>query len=127
MANGSLKAHFDAEQKIELLEFNTSSHEEYLPRNQVVSAARPLHEWNKEWKIVNTPPEGKQSPEMNKKSKAKAMKSPPQPPPEIDLPQSKVKSSMGITDAVFQFLEVQFPSHLIDSSDGFSLPKSWAT
>jgi hypothetical protein len=42
---------------------------------------------------------------MNKK-KAKAMKSPPHPPPEIDIPASKVKPSMGITHSVFRFLEV---------------------
>ena len=105
IASGTLKAHFDADQKIELLEFITSSHEEYLPRTKVIDAARPIHEWNKEWLKVNAPADGKQSPEMNKK-KQKPMKSPPQPPPEIDLPQSKVKPSMGITPSVFRFLEV---------------------
>lgn len=104
IASGTLKAHFDANQKIELLEFITNSHEEYLPRNKFIEAARPVHEWTKEWKQVNMT-DGKSSPEMNKK-KQKPMKSPPQPPPEIDLPQSKVKSSMGITHSVFQFLEV---------------------
>ncbi|PBP23747.1 Topoisomerase II-associated protein PAT1 [Diplocarpon rosae] len=104
VANGTLKAHFDVEQKIELLEFITSNHEEYIPRNQVLNAARPMHEWGKEWHKVNSPLDGKQSPEMNKK-KAKTMKSPPQPPPEFDIPESKVKSSMGITPAVFRYLE----------------------
>jgi hypothetical protein len=106
IASGTLKAYFDGEQKIELLEFVTSSHEEYIPRTRILDAARPLHEWQKEWHKVNSPAEGKQSPEMNKK-KAKAMKSPPQPPPEIDLPASKVKPSMGITPSVFRFLEVR--------------------
>jgi len=101
--------HFDAEQKIELLDFVTNNHEEYLPRNRVIEAARPVHEWAKEWQKVNAPPEGKQSPEMNKK-KAKAMKSPPQPPPEIDIPQTKVNPKMGITPAVFRFLEVSCSS-----------------
>ncbi|KAF4612541.1 hypothetical protein G7Y89_g15591 [Cudoniella acicularis] len=105
VANGTLRAHFDADQKIELLEFVTSSHEEYIPRTKIIEAARPLHEWGKEWHKVNAPPEGKNSPEMNKK-KAKALKSPPQPPPEIDLPTSKVKPSMGITPSVFRFLEL---------------------
>ncbi|KUJ13152.1 uncharacterized protein LY89DRAFT_699108 [Mollisia scopiformis] len=104
VASGTLKAHFDADQKIELLEFVTSSHEEYIPRAQVLDAARPLHEWSKEWRKVNAPPDGKQSPEINKK-KAKPMKSPPQPPPEIDLPESLV-SKMGITPLVFRFLEI---------------------
>jgi hypothetical protein len=82
----------------------TSSHEEYLPLTKVIDAARPLHEWGKEWQKVNALQDGKQSPEMNKK-KAKPLKSPPQPPPEIDLPRSKIKPNMGITPSVFQFLE----------------------
>lgn len=105
VANGTLRAHFDADQKIELLEFVTNDHEEYLPLSKVIAAARPSHEWGKEWKNLNSPPDGKQSPEMNKK-KAKAFKSPAQPPPEIDLPESKVKRSMGITPSVFRFFEV---------------------
>jgi hypothetical protein len=63
-----------------------------------------LHEWGKEWQKLNAIPEGKQSPEMNKK-KAKPMKSPSHAPPEIDLPRSKVKPNMGITPSVSQFLE----------------------
>ncbi|KAI0996058.1 hypothetical protein K3495_g12124 [Podosphaera aphanis] len=114
VANGILKVHFDSEQKIELLEFITSSHEEYLPRTQVVEAARPLHIWGKEWHKVNSVSDGKQSPEMSKKKtspemskkKTKVMKSPSQPPPDIDLPASKVKASMGITHSVFRFLEL---------------------
>ena len=114
IANGTLKAHFDAEQKIELFEFSTSSHDEYLPRSKFIDAARPFHDWSKEWKSLNALPDGKQSPEMNKK-KAKAMKSPQQPPPEIDLPLSKVKQSMGITPSVFRFLEVYSFTHCIPS------------
>jgi hypothetical protein len=105
IASGTLRAHFDENQKIELLEFATSSHEEYIPRTRIIEAARPLHEWGKDWKNLNVPPDGKQSPEMNKK-KAKMMKSPPQPPPDIILPASKVKPSMGVTPAVFRVLEV---------------------
>lgn len=74
----------------------------------VIEAARPLHDWGKEWKNLNALQDGKQSPEMNKK-KAKAVKSPAQPPPEIAIPQSKVKPSMGITPSLFQFLEVCNP------------------
>lgn len=55
---------------------------------------------------MNNPADGKASPEMNKK-KSKVTKSPAQAPPEFDLPQSKVKHSMGITHSVFRFLEVQ--------------------
>ena len=105
VANGVLRAQFDANQKIELLEFVTGNHQEYLPRRTVLDAARPLHEWQKEWHKANAPPDGKQSPEMSKK-KARPMKSPPSAPPEIDIPDTKVKGAMGITPSVFRFLEV---------------------
>lgn len=105
VAHGTLRAQFDANQKIELLEFVTSGHEEFVSRTRVVEAARPLHEWLKEWHKANPPVDGKQSPEMSKK-KARPMKSPPTAPPEIDIPESKVKLNMGITPSVFRFLEV---------------------
>ncbi|POS83496.1 hypothetical protein EPUL_005153 [Erysiphe pulchra] len=108
VASGSMKVHFDGFQKIELLEFNTSSHEEYLPRSQVIEAARPLHIWGKEWHKINSSPESKTSPDLNKK-KLKLMKSPAQPPPDIELPASKMKPSMGITQSVFRFLEASIP------------------
>jgi hypothetical protein len=106
VANGKLKAQFDANQMIELLEFETNNHEEYLPRTKVVDAARPLHEWQKDWQKINAPADGKQSPEINKKGKARPLKSPPSQPPDIDIPDSKVKLNMGITPSVFRFLEV---------------------
>jgi hypothetical protein len=106
VASGTLRAQFDANQKIELLEFVTSHHEEYVPRVKVVEANRPLHEWTKEWQKANQPPDGKQSPEISKK-KSRPMKSPPTAPPDINIPESKVKLNMGITPAVFQFLEVR--------------------
>ena len=105
MSNGTLRAQFDANQKIELLEFVTSNHEEYVPRTRMVEAARPLHEWQKDWHKANAPPDGKQSPEMSKK-KARPNKSPSTAPPDIDIPESKVKGTMGITPSVFRFLEV---------------------
>ena len=113
MAHGTLRTQFDANQKIELLEFNTNSYEEYVPRTQVIDAARPLQEWAKEWHKANASVDGKQSPKMSKK-KARLMKSPPIAPPEIDIPESKVKLNMGITPSVFRFLEVSttMRSHL---------------
>ena len=105
MANGTLRAQFDHEQKFELFEFQTHSHDEYISRDLVIQAARPAHNWVKEWKNLNQQ-DNKQSPEMSKKGKAKPMKSPPNAPPDIDLPQSTIKTGMGITEAVYQFLEV---------------------
>jgi hypothetical protein len=106
VSTGILRAQFDADQKIELFEFLTQSHEEYISRRLVIQAAKPAHNWVKEWHKVNTP-DSKQSPEMSKKGKAKLMKSPQTQPPDLDLPQSVVKQSMGITEAVHQFLEVR--------------------
>ena len=106
VARGNLKVTFDQNQKIELMDFETTSNEEYLPRNQILEAARPLHEWQKEWRQVNAAADGRQSPEISKKGKAKPLKSPPNPPPEIDIPESKVKANMGITPKLFRFLEV---------------------
>jgi hypothetical protein len=88
-----------------------------------------LHEWQKEWEKANAPPDGKQSPEMSKK-KNRPMKSPPTRPPEIDIPDSKVKLNMGITPAVFRFLEVSSPRSGVLSvkfvTDGpHSSQKSW--
>lgn len=105
VANGTLRAHFDGEQKLELLEFVTSSHEEYVPRSMALEAARPFHNWTKDWKNMNTGPDGKPSPEMNKK-KQKMMKSPQNAPPDFDLPGTKLKANFGITPAVFRYLEV---------------------
>jgi hypothetical protein len=95
------------EQKLDLLEFLTRSHEEYISRKLVIEAAKPAHNWVKEWHKVNAQPDSKQSPEMSKKGKARPMKSPPNPPPDLDLPQSVVKQNIGVTEAVFQFLEVR--------------------
>lgn len=102
-----MRAQFDAEQKIELFEFITTGHDEYISRKKVIEAAKPAHNWVKEWHKVNSQ-DNKQSPEMSKKGKARPMKSPQVAPPEalVDIPESSVKKGMGITESVFQFLEV---------------------
>ncbi|RYP22845.1 hypothetical protein DL765_001441 [Monosporascus sp. GIB2] len=105
VAKGSLRAQFDHEQKIELLEFHTESHDEYVSRKMVIERALPAHQWVKDWNKVNSQ-DSKLSPEISKKGKTKMMKSPPHPPPDLDLPDSAVKNKMGITEAVFQFLEI---------------------
>jgi hypothetical protein len=106
VANGTLRLTFDVEQKIDLFEFITSSHEEYVARKKVIEAAKPAHMWMKEWHKVNTS-DSKQSPEMSKKGKSKVMKSPQTQPPEVlqELPDSAVNSK-GVTSAVHQFLEI---------------------
>lgn len=105
VATGSMRVQFDAEQRIEVFEFATISHEEYIARKQVIDAAKPAHMWMKDWHKVNSQ-DGK-SPEMSKKSKSKQLKSPQTQPPEVlvDLPDSAVNSK-GVTQAVHQFLEI---------------------
>lgn len=105
VATGTLRAQFDADQKFELFEFITTGHEEFISRRLVIQAAKPAHNWVKEWHRVNNQ-DNKQSPEMSKKSKARQMKSPQTAPPDLDLPHSVVTQSVGITEAVHQFLEV---------------------
>ncbi|KAJ2977745.1 hypothetical protein NUW58_g7717 [Xylaria curta] len=105
VATGHLKAQFDSEQRLDMLEFITQGHEEYVSRKMVINAARPTHTWAKEWKKVNGQ-DANVSPEMSKKGKAKQMKSPPNPPPDFVIPHSAVKGNMGITEPVFQFLEI---------------------
>lgn len=102
---GKLRAQFDAEQKLALLEFTTTSHDEFISRKMAIDAAKPNHNWIKDWHRLNSS-DAKQSPEMSKKGKAKQMKSPMTAPPDISLPDSAVKSNMGITEHVFQYLEL---------------------
>lgn len=104
-----MRAQFDETAKLDVLEFSTTGHEEFVPLRNVISAAKPSHEWVKDWHKVNA--QGTlASPEMSKKSKAKQMKSPQSAPPDalVDLPGSAVKRGFGIPEAVFQFLEVGF-------------------
>lgn len=107
VAVGALRVQFDADQRMELFEFLTTQHEEYISRKQVIDAAKPAHMWMKEWHRANSQ-DGKPSPEMSKKTKAKQLKSPQTQPPEVlvDLPDSAVNSK-GVTEAVHQFLEVR--------------------
>lgn len=102
---GKLRAQFDAEQKLALLEFTTTSHDEFISRKMAIDAAKPNHNWIKDWHRLNSS-DSKQSPEMSKKGKQKQMKSPMLAPPDISLPDSAVKSNMGITEHVFQYLEL---------------------
>ena len=85
----------------------TQSHEEYISRDVVIHAARPVHNWIKEWRQLNQQ-DGTHSPEMSNKKKSKPYRCPPNPPPDFDLPQPSVKLGMGITHAVHQFLEVRY-------------------
>lgn len=106
VAHGVLRVQFDSEQKFELFEFLIQGYEEYISRRLVIQAARPAHNWVKEWHSLNQQ-DTKQSPEMSKKSKPRPVKAPAGPPPDLELPHSSVRRGMGIPEAVYQFLEVR--------------------
>lgn len=107
MASGTLRAHFDGEQKIELLEFQQNHYEEFLPRSLVLQGAKPTHTWIKDWKQANN--DAKASPEMSKKSKQRQFKSPQSVPPDLELPDALVNKN-GLSAAVQNFLEVSTDS-----------------
>lgn len=106
VSSGFIRVEFDGEQKFELFEFVCDGHEEFIPRKMVIQAAQPGHKWIKEWRSMNLS-DSKQSPEMSKKGKLKQMKSPQSVPPDLEIPHSTIKESVGITEAVNQFLEVR--------------------
>ncbi|KAJ5759520.1 Transcriptional activator ptaB [Penicillium odoratum] len=80
---GHLRAHFDANNKIVMLDVTVTSHNEYIPRSQLLEAM-----------------EQKQSPKLAKSAAKRAQKQAP-----INLPESMVTSN-GLPTTVIQFLEV---------------------
>jgi hypothetical protein len=105
-----------------------SGFEEFISRSTVILAAKPAHNWVKDWYSLNNA-DGKQSPEMSKKGKGKQMKSPQNPPPDFDFPQSSVSPKVGVTAAVHQFLEVRrmFAHPTIRILTQHRLLRSWDT
>lgn len=120
ITNGRLQAIFDPNQKLSMFEFTTTAQEEFVSRQMVIQSAIPNHQWVKDWHKLNFG-DAKQSPEMSKKGKAKQFKSPPQPPPEIDLPHSAITQNMGVPQSVFQYLEMVEVMNLLNPLMGFSL------
>lgn len=108
--HGSLRVQFDGEQKLSLFEFNITNHDEFLAHTSVLEAAKPSHEWGKQWKSLNEPPGGTKSPEMSKKAKPKTTKSPPGPPPDIALSETVI-TRQGVPKGVSHFLEVSYTRH----------------
>lgn len=95
VTKGSLKAHFDQQGKIDVLDLQVSEHAEYLPRSKLQTASES--------------PEQKPSPNMTKNANRRAAQNSKRPmPPETPsnpLPPSKI-NTWGTTDQVMSFLEV---------------------
>ncbi|KAL4879154.1 LIM-domain binding protein-domain-containing protein [Aspergillus karnatakaensis] len=87
-STGTLRAHFDFQNKIEMLDIVVMNHTEYLPRSQL--QALELDQ--------------KQSPKVTKNMGKRAQQKQPQ-QPAITLPESMVTSN-GVPTAVMSFLEV---------------------
>lgn len=101
--HGNFRASFNVEQKFDLFEFNITSHDEFLAHARVIEAAKPSHEWVKQWRSLNEV--STKSPEMSKKPKTKTMKSPPVAPPDIAL-SATIITRQGVPKDVSPFLEV---------------------
>ncbi|KAL3474983.1 LIM-domain binding protein-domain-containing protein [Aspergillus californicus] len=87
-ATGTLRAHFDFQNKIEMLDIVIMNHTEYLPRSQL--------------QVLETP-DLKQSPKVTKNTGKRAQKQAQQ--PAFTLPESMVTSN-GVPTPVMSFLEV---------------------
>lgn len=88
---GSLRALFDRQGKIDLLDVVTNSHQEYIPRNLIHIPESP--------DLTQSP---KITKSMSKKQRAQAQA---QVQPQVTMPDSKL-TDYGVTAAVLSFLEV---------------------
>lgn len=91
--SGTLRAQFDQNSKIDVLDFGTMTHMEYVSRACIKHLSSP-----------HSSPEGK-SPGQHKNAKQKAQRVQPQ----VKVPESQV-NPWGVTDAVMRFLEVSCTS-----------------
>ncbi|KAE8353488.1 LIM-domain binding protein-domain-containing protein [Aspergillus coremiiformis] len=92
--NGKLRAQFDMNNKIEILDIDVSSYTEYLPRSQL----HPLE-------ITDQKQSPKVSKNMGKRKQAQQAQPQPQPQLYFALPESMVTPN-GVPTAVMSFLEV---------------------
>ena len=89
--NGTLVAHFDVNNKIEILDIVVLNHTEYLPRHQLQALEQSEQQ--------------KQSPKVSKNMSKRAQQKQPS-SPTITLPESMVTNN-GVPIAVMSFLEVR--------------------
>ena len=123
MATGSLRAQFDINCKMDILDLSTNEHNEYIPRSSLIQAAAES-------------PEIKLSPSASKSGNKKNAKAQKQQPPDNQPPQVKIPGSVfhdfGTTPGVWQFLEVkpfefQLPlSQLTHSSSSLKSCPLWS-
>ena len=102
VAHGSLRAMYDGNGKIDVLDMQTNEHSEYVPRQKLGVQA--------------VSPEQKQSPKVSKNMAKRAQqRQAQQPQPQLGLivPESIINDA-GTTNSVSMFLEVRLSSSIND-------------
>ncbi len=94
VSSGTLRAQFDQHSKIDVLDFVTTSFNEYVPRASLKNMFSPY----------NSPEE--KSPKQSKVKQQQPNQLPAS--SSVTIPESQV-NSFGVTDAVSNFLEVRYP------------------
>ncbi|KAF3911494.1 hypothetical protein ABW20_dc0107094 [Dactylellina cionopaga] len=97
VAQGTLRASLNMASQIDILEFDTSEHTEYVPRRILENAKR----------ASTSSPDQKASPRVNSKAvgKRQQMQQLPPPPPPISIPDSPI-GAWGVPDQVVKLLEL---------------------
>ena len=100
MVNGSLKAHFDGQNKLDVLDLTAINHSEFVPRSGLLQATAASSDIKQSPNTSKA--QGKRGSQQRQKQQAQA---PPDQSPKVAVPESLV-NDLGTTKAVFQFLEV---------------------
>ncbi|KAL8809648.1 MAG: hypothetical protein Q9200_003233 [Gallowayella weberi] len=99
ISSGGLRVQFDHQGKIDVLEILTTSHKEYVPREQLLRAATESPE------MKHSPNQSKAAGKKGAQQRQKQPQTAPEQGPVAAVPQSIINVS-GVTPAVQQFLEV---------------------
>lgn len=100
MVNGSLKAQFDGQNKLDVLDLTTYNHSEYVPRSGLLQATAASSDMKQSPSTSKT--QGKRGSQQRQKQQIQA---PQDQSPKVAVPESLI-NDLGTTKAVCQFLEV---------------------
>lgn len=96
----ALKAQFDSQNKLDVLDLVTVNHNEYVPRSGLLQAT--LAPSDIKQSPSTSKAQGKRGSQQRQKQQIQA---PPDQSPKVTVPESLI-NDLGTTKAVFQFLEV---------------------
>lgn len=100
MVNATLKAQFDVNNKLDLLDLTTLNHSEYVPRSGLLQATAVAPDIKQSPSTSKT--QGKRGSQQRQKQQIQA---PQDQSPKVAVPESLI-NDLGTTKAVCQFLEV---------------------